>query len=142
MSTQYTTGYSRSANTFSSGGKDSLCFSVVRGGISCPLPVKCADCECNGLGVVKRNPTKACNYYPNWWKTSSCCDNPCPIGSEGCAQELINTCPNYDADDAQATSSNITSVIGVVNKVLDETEGDIDDEAADRLIALMREATE
>lgn len=126
MSSQYITGYSRSATTLSSGGKDSLRFSVV-----------------NTLdGILKQNPIRACNYYPNWWKTSSCCDNPCPIGSANCEQNLINTCPNYDADNAQANSSSITSVIGAVNKVLDETEGDIDDETADQLIALLRRSAE
>jgi len=136
MNSQYVTGPLGSALTFSSGGKSSACFSVSVGNtVECGLGGGCTDCECvvgtNGnLGVIKRNPTGPPCYYPNWWKSSTCCDTNCKAGGE---------CDNDIDNDNQANSVNVTNIVGIVQRELNDVD-DIDDETADKLIAMMKSA--
>ena len=137
---QYVSGPLNSALTFSSGGKSSKCFSVVRGGAECGLGGCCDDCVCVGKGLIKRNPTGPPCYYPNWWKSTSCCDTNCLAGGACDNQNLIDECDDDVANDNQANSVNVTNVVGIVQKALDGVD-DVDDETADKLIAMMKGAS-
>lgn len=138
-----------SAFMFSSGKSSSKKFTVSRGGLSCGVGSCCCDtCKCTGaggvgvgvggsVGIIKRNPTEAGCYYPNWWKSDTCmCSGACEVGT--CSQNLINTCPNLNGDTTIEDPID-ASVVKIVQRALDDVD-DVDDETAAKLIAMMKGA--